>query len=314
MYGRSQSISCLVGERIGRFQIISLLGEGGYSKVYKATDTDTKQVVALKVVNKNIRSQRVHLLKDVEMLTLGVHPIAPKIVAYEIIDNKGCLAMELVEGEDLGDRIDSGIRIPLYQAIEIVLVAAHVLNAYHNYREWGDGKGILYRDLKPKNLVLSSNGVVRLLDFGLVCNKGYRDTGGLVRGSPYYMSPEQARGKRLDQRSDIYNFGLTFQEIVEGENPFDNECNVLGRQADLNEAVPPLKEESVLGRFDFDLAPPRLKPKVELVYAGFKALISKAVKKEIDERNESFTEIIPQLQALRVPAIKLFPFEGRVTI
>ena len=218
----SPTVPDLTGRKLGRYDVISRLGRGGMGEVYRARDTRLKRDVAIKI-------SAVHFSERFEREARAVAAINhPHICTlYDVGPNY--LVMELVEGQTLGERIARG-PIALDEALSISRQIAEALNAAHT-------KGIIHRDLKPSNVKITSDGVVKVLDFGLskltddppAASDGHRicpprtvsaTQPGVVLGTAAYMSPEQARGEKVDKRADIWSFGVVVYEMVTGQQLF----------------------------------------------------------------------------------------------
>ena len=224
----------MIGQSVGHYQITDKIGVGGMGEVYRATDTRLNRQVALKVLPQVYAqdAQRMgRFEREAQVLASLNHPNIASIYGLEEADGTKFLVMELVEGEDLSEQIARG-SIPLEEALPIALQIAEALETAH-------GKGIIHRDLKPANIKLTSEGKVKVLDFGLA--KALEDPvsktdsdgvsrsptlsiaatqAGVILGTAAYMSPEQARGKPVDKRTDIWSFGVVLFEMLSGKSPF----------------------------------------------------------------------------------------------
>ena len=222
------------GARLGTHEIVSLLGEGGMGEVYRATDTSLKRAVAIKVLPESVAKDADRLARfqrEAEVLASLNHPHIAAIYGLERSGGVTALVMELVEGPTLADRIDDGA-IPIDEAIAVAKQIAEALEAAHN-------QGIVHRDLKPANIKVRPDGAVKVLDFGLakalepsglaaagavssptITSPAMMTAGGVLLGTAAYMSPEQARGKAVDKRSDIWAFGAVLYEMLTGKRAF----------------------------------------------------------------------------------------------
>ena len=222
------------GSSIGSYRIEELIGAGGMGEVYRARDGTLERDVAIKVLRPHFASdsERVaRLLREARLLAALNHPnIAAIYGVVEVATHRG-LVLEFVDGSTLAERTGSGIPVP--EALSIARQIADALNAAH-------GKGIIHRDLKPANIKIAPGGLVKVLDFGLAKidearagASGARShspsvpagatRAGAVLGTAGYMSPEQARGKPVDQRADIWAFGCVLYEMLTGLTPFRGE-------------------------------------------------------------------------------------------
>jgi eukaryotic-like serine/threonine-protein kinase len=224
----------LIGHSLAHFRIVEKLGEGGMGVVYKATDEKLRRTVALKVLPASFADdveRRSRLLREARAAGAVTHPNIATVYEIDEADGHIFIAMEYVDGESLRDDLATGpLAVP--EALRIALQIAHALGEAHD-------AGVVHRDLKPENVILGKNGQVKLVDFGLA--KQGRDeattrsaleqmktatqvTGaGKLLGTPAYMSPEQARGKEVDARTDVFAFGVMLFEMITGERPFQGE-------------------------------------------------------------------------------------------
>jgi serine/threonine-protein kinase len=230
----------LTGQRIGVFEINGLLGVGGMGEVYRARDTRLGREVAIKVLPEAFAHDHGRLARfsrEAEALASLNHPNIAAIYGVEELPRTGgpgagsrALVMELVEGEDLSTRIARG-RLPIAEAIPIARQIAEALEAAHEH-------GIVHRDLKPANVRIRADDTVKILDFGLakaMDAPGLPEvlsvngpsptprTDGMIIGTAAYMSPEQAKGKPVDRRADIWAFGVVLYEMLCGERLFKRE-------------------------------------------------------------------------------------------
>jgi Tol biopolymer transport system component/tRNA A-37 threonylcarbamoyl transferase component Bud32 len=231
------------GGRLGPYEIVAPVGAGGMGEVYRATDTRLGRDVALKLLPEAFASDPERLARferEAKLLASLNHPGIAHLYGFESATVEGgakahVLAMEFVAGEDLAERLKRG-PIPVDEAIAIARQVAEALEEAHE-------KGIVHRDLKPANLKATAEGKVKVLDFGLA--KAWTDEGagaassadfsqsptlastgsaaGLILGTAAYMSPEQARGKAVDRRTDIWAFGVVLFEMLAGRKLFDGE-------------------------------------------------------------------------------------------
>ena len=218
------------GARLGVYDIIAPIGEGGMGQVYRATDRTLGRQVAIKILPDAFAQDPQSLARfEREAKTLAAlnHPHIAAIYGFEKSAGVQALVMELVEGEDLSQRI-AGRGLPIDEAVPIARQIAEALEAAHD-------QGIIHRDLKPDNVKVTSDGWVKVLDFGLakvhIGAGGRRDSSnvptlmatrpGLILGTAAYMAPEQARGEAADQASDMWAFGCVLFEMLTGRRPFE---------------------------------------------------------------------------------------------
>ncbi|GMV83266.1 MAG: hypothetical protein AMXMBFR7_44500 [Planctomycetota bacterium] len=209
-------------QTLGSFELIRQLGEGSMGAVFEAQDQEQNRRVALKVLPKNLASDAEFLARfkrEVKTLSALNHP---NIVAYLGAGQTGgysYLSMEFVDGKSLSQRLKREKRIPEADALHICKEMAQALAYAHNL-------SLIHRDIKPENVLLTSDGRVKLIDFGL--GKSQEDTSkltavGMSIGTPHYLSPEQALGKEhIDHRADLYSVGATLFQMLTGQVPFDH--------------------------------------------------------------------------------------------
>ena len=209
------------GKMIGRFEIAGICGAGAGGPVYLARDPNSQRLVAIKVFPQALTpEQRRRQLKEVLAMSVMRHP---NIVAVEETGRSGdreFLVMQYIEGSTLGELITPG-GLALDQALALATMIVEALDAAHK-------GGFLHRDLKPSNVMVTREGAVKLLDFGLAkaltpgpLNATLSTATGLIVGTPCYLSPEQARGEPVDARTDMFSFGVVLYEMLTGERPFD---------------------------------------------------------------------------------------------
>ena len=219
------------GDKLGPFEIVAQLGAGGMGEVYRARDSKLKRDVAIKVLPADVANDRERLARfqrEAEVLASLNHPHIAHVYGIE----ENALVMELVEGEDLSQRIARG-PIPVDEALAIARQIAEALEAAHE-------SGIVHRDLKPANIKVREDGTVKVLDFGLAkaLDQDLKTSGpqdlvnsptitspamtmrGVILGTAAYMAPEQAKGKAVDRRADIWAFGCVLYEMLSGKRAF----------------------------------------------------------------------------------------------
>jgi len=203
-----------------RYRIEALLGEGGMGRVYKATDLELGRVVALKLINPTLAADPEALMRFKQELLLASKISHKNILRiHDLGDVNGVkfISMNFVEGEDLHHLLKREHRLPIDRATDLVRQISRALVAAHH-------EGVIHRDLKPQNIMLDRTGQVYVMDFGLAKSLEKTAVGmtrsGDVLGTPRYMAPEQAEGKPVDRRTDLYALGLIAYEMVAGETPF----------------------------------------------------------------------------------------------
>jgi len=220
-------VTLAIGTRIGPYEIVAPLGAGGMGEVWRARDTKLGREVALKLLPSEFvgdPERHARFEREAKVLASLNHPHIATLYGLEHVDGRHALVMELVEGEGLDERIARGA-LPVDEAIPIAVQIAEALEAAHE-------KGIVHRDLKPANVKVRPNGTVKVLDFGLArawdepvedldpahspTVTGVYTRAGVLLGTVAYMAPEQARGKQVDKRADIWAFGCVLYEMLCG--------------------------------------------------------------------------------------------------
>ena len=254
-----------VGSRLAHYDVTALIGEGGMGQVYQATDTKLNRQVALKILPEAFATDPDRLARfqrEAQVLASLNHPNIAAIYGLEEADPSTgsgqatrALVLELVEGPTLADRIAQG-PIPVDEALPIAKQIAEALEAAHE-------AGVIHRDLKPANIKVKDDGTVKVLDFGLAKALETTPEGdpslsptltaaatqmGVILGTAAYMSPEQARGKTVDRRADIWSFGVVLYEMLTGMRPFRGEdvsltlASVMKSDVDVKTLPPALPE------------------------------------------------------------------------
>ena len=206
--------------QVGIYKLISRIGAGGMGEVWRAEDTRLLRQVAVKILPDSLAADpewKERFLREARTIAQLNHPNIATIYSIEEHGNTLAIAMELVEGKPLSDMIAGGPMIPA----DAVRVATHVADALSEAHQ----KGIVHRDVKPDNILVSIRHV-KVLDFGIAKHIGGSAStanltqGGMVVGTPHYMAPEQALGRAVDHRSDIFSLGVVLYEMLSGQKPF----------------------------------------------------------------------------------------------
>src|SRR5262245_41678832 len=292
-----------IGSQLGSYEITALLGKGGMGEVYRARDTKLKRDVAIKILpdefsRDNERTGRFQ--REAEVLASLNHPNIAAIYDVHQANDTRFLVLELVEGETLAERIERG-PIPVEEALEIGRHICEALEAAHE-------KSVVHRDLKPANVKITSDGRVKVLDFGLA--KAMETSpaagtlsnsptltigatqGGVILGTAAYMSPEQAKGFQADTRSDVFSFGAVLYEMLTGGHalPGDTVHEILA---------------SVLVReTDFTSLPPNLNPRIQ-------ELLQRCLQKNPKRRWQAVGDLLVELETiLSAPRALRFPAQA----
>ncbi|HXB57164.1 MAG TPA: serine/threonine-protein kinase [Vicinamibacteria bacterium] len=203
---------------LGRYEVLGKLGEGAMGVVYRARDKSLGRVVALKMLSADLGADdELHQRFEREAVAIGRLNHPNIVTVYDLGESEGHLfmAMELLEGDDLRALIERQVDIPLADRVRVMGQICEGLGYAH-------GKGVVHRDVKPANIFVTSGGQVKILDFGLarVATTDTITRAGVIMGTPDYMSPEQATGRPLDQRTDIFSAGAVFYEFLTLQKPF----------------------------------------------------------------------------------------------
>ncbi|NOX96729.1 MAG: serine/threonine protein kinase [Nitrospirae bacterium] len=260
----------------GRYQILEKINQGGIANVYRVKDREKNETMALKELLPHLALDRRvvrEFYREAKLAAKFDHPNVIKIFRLGKKRGVPCLIMEYVEGKNLKELIIRGDKL-LKEPLRIILGVARGLNHVHQY-------GIIHRDIKPENILISTKGEVKITDFGLARKDGKlsRLFGSGVDGTLAYMSPEQIRGERVDERSDIYSFGVTMYEILAGRIPFAGEDRESLIKMHLDKRVVP-KPPSVYN----DILPP------------LEELTLKALEKNPSRRYQSVAEMLVDLE------------------
>jgi len=222
------------GQRVGDYEILNLLGSGGMGRVYKVRSTITNREEAMKILLPDFASEpelAARFMAEIRTLAGLDHPNITQLRTAFQIQNQFVMVMEYVEGTTL-DKFAT--QLPLEQVLDYSMQVLAALSYAHS-------KGVTHRDIKPANIMITTHGVVKLMDFGIA--KSTTDLNltrpGTTMGSIYYMSPEQVRGGTVDGRTDLYSFGVTLYEMLTGRKPFQAETSYSVLNAQLNEAPTP---------------------------------------------------------------------------
>jgi len=284
----------MIGKTLAHYEITSQLGKGGMGEVYRAKDSKLGRDVAIKVLPGEFArdADRVaRFQREAKLLATLNHPNIAAIYGLEEAGGANFLVLELVEGETLADQIKKG-PIPVEESLKLVLQITEALEAAHE-------KGVIHRDLKPANIKVTSDGRVKVLDFGLAkafageqedLNLSNSPTlsdaatqQGVILGTATYMSPEQARGKAVDRRADVWAFGAVLFEMLSGKQVFAGET--------VSDTL-----ASVLAREpEWKRLPPNLHPRIQL-------LLERCLEKDVRNRYGSIGDARVDIQrALAYP-------------
>ncbi|HEX4950322.1 MAG TPA: protein kinase [Blastocatellia bacterium] len=282
-----QQTAPTVAQKVGPYELVKKIGAGGMGEVYLARDNRLARQVALKLLPAHVGQDKQRLDRFKQEARTASALNHPNILTiYEIGEEAGrpFIATELIEGETLRERI-AAARLPLNDALEVAVQVATGLSAAHE-------AGIVHRDIKPENLMLRHDGYVKILDFGLAklinphadgveISTQVKTNEGVVMGTPRYMSPEQARGQKVDGRTDIFSLGTVLYEMLSGRAPFAG-----ATPGDLIVAI--LEREE-----------PPVSHYAEGIPAELDGVVRKALCKEREERYQTAKELLSDLKAIK---------------
>jgi eukaryotic-like serine/threonine-protein kinase len=266
------------GELIaGRYELEQQVGSGGMSKVYRAHDRLLERTVALKILHEHYSQDEEYVerfRREARSVAQLAHPNVVTVIDRGEHEGRQYIVFEFVEGENLKQLVEREGPLPPRQVIELGLQVARALASAH-------ARGVVHRDVKPQNVLLSEEGVPKVTDFGIARSSDVESVTltGTVMGTSEYLPPEQARGEPVDVRSDVYSLGAILYELCTGEVPYPGENPVSVAVRHLHEPVPSVRER----RRDI---PSRLD-----------AAIRRALAKDPAERFDSMDELIAELQA-----------------
>jgi len=289
------------GAQLGRYEIRSRLGAGGMGEVYLAWDTKLDRKIALKILPVEVAENKDRLRRfeqEAKAASALNHPNIITIYEIEQIDSVNLIVTELIEGQTLRARmLSAALTLPVM--LDVAIQTASALSAAH-------GSNIVHRDIKPENIMVRQDGIVKVLDFGLAkltdVSSGetvspeaptrpvvYTDPN-VVMGTALYMSPEQARGRELDARTDIFSLGVVLYEMVTGRLPFE------GSKTEVLALVLSDKEAQPLARYSREASP------------ELERIVSKALRKDREQRYQTTKDLLLDLQNLK----QQLEFESRL--
>ncbi len=225
-----------VGQKLGDYEILGILGAGGMGKVYKVRNTISDRIEAMKILLPDLAGQKDladRFLREIKVLASLHHPNIAALRTALTLDNQLVMIMEFVDGVTLSSRLHQGA-IPPAQAVKYIDQVLDALSYAHK-------QNIIHRDIKPANMMLTPDGSVKLMDFGIARSATDRSLTltGTTLGSLNYMPPEQVKGDPADNRSDLYSLGVSLYEMVTGQLPFQADSNYAMMAAHLQEVPKP---------------------------------------------------------------------------
>ena len=279
----------MIGETISHYRIIEQLGEGAMGVVYLAEDTTLGRHVAIKFLSSTAPQYRARFLREARSVSVLTHQNIATVFDYgETAEGRPYIVMELIKGQPLSEKLQEG-SLPLPEAVRIVSSIAGALSEAHQ-------EGVVHRDIKPSNVIITPRGQVKVVDFGLVKQiyeqysfdaessrptlQASRTRSDMIVGTPLYLSPEQATGKTIDGRSDLFALGAVLYECITGQSAFGG-SSVIEIGAQVIHVTPPAPSQLN------DQIPPELD-----------RITMKALEKRVEARYQTADELISDLQAL----------------
>lgn len=266
---------------LGRYKIISEIGQGAMGVVYKAVDPIIDRTVAIKTINLNLSRQELEeyearFQQEIKAAGRLNHPNIVTIYDVGKTDQVAYMAMEFLEGNELKDIIASGNLMPPDQVVDIIAQVADGLWFAHQ-------QDIVHRDVKPSNIMVMKGGIAKITDFGIarLPNSAVKTMTGLILGSPRYMSPEQVIGKAIDARSDIFSLGVVLYESLTGTAPFDGDNVNAIMYSTVNTTPPPPSQHN------------------RAVPAMLDLIVAKAMAKLLEDRYQTIKELADDLREVR---------------
>ena len=267
--------------RVGDYEILAVLGTGGMGKVFKVRNVLSERVEAMKILLPDLAGRQEvaqRFLREIKLLAALSHPNIASLRTALTVDNRLLMVMEYVEGTTLATRLEAG-SVSVGDALKYTDQVLDALIYAH-------GQGVIHRDIKPSNIMITPQGVVKVMDFGIArseTDQGLTVTGTTL-GSLYYMPPEQIKGEKTDTRSDLYSLGVTLYEMVSGQRPFQADSDYSIMAAHLQQAPrPPIELQAWL--------PPQLN-----------AIILMAMAKDPSQRFQSAAALRNALSSMQLSA------------
>jgi serine/threonine-protein kinase len=267
----------------GRYEVLEVIGRGGMGKVYKVRDRELDEVVALKTIRKDVLGNDPEALErfklEIKLARKATHKNIMRTFDFGDAEGVQYLTMEYVTGYTLRELVHRQGELPLGISLRIARQICTGLHAAHE-------AGIIHRDVKSQNILIQPNGDIKIMDFGIARPHGQSDltSAGTVVGTPEFMAPEQALGKPVDFRADIYSAGIVFYELFSGQVPFRGQSAVDVAVKHVQETPPPIA---------------RARPDLP---AGLAAVVMRMIEKEPARRFPSFAAVYQALMQVQLPA------------
>ncbi len=281
-------------ETLGRYKILSVIGQGAMGVVYKAVDPAIDRIVAIKTINLTLNTDEIaeyeaRFQQEIKAAGRLNHPNIVTIFDVGKNESVAYMAMELLDGKELKDILADGTRPKVADTVDWIAQIAGGLAAAHENE-------IIHRDVKPSNIMIVKGGYAKITDFGIarMTASAVKTMTGLILGSPRYMSPEQVIGKNLDSRTDIFSLGVVLYETLTGQPPFDGDnVNAIMYSTVNHMPTPP----SVLN--------PEVPPMLDLI-------VAKALAKTLEERYQTCQEFAQDLAEIKRQLVVLTPVQRMI--
>ncbi|MBP9988679.1 MAG: serine/threonine protein kinase, partial [Ruminococcus sp.] len=279
-----------VGKRLdGRYEIREIIGVGGMAVIYKAYDTIDDRIVAIKILKEDFLANeefRRRFKNESKAIAVLSHPNIVKVYDVSYGDRLQYIVMEYVEGITLKEYIQQQGCLSSKEAVFFVIQILRALQHAHD-------KGIVHRDIKPQNIMLLSNGAIKVTDFGIArfSRSDTRTMNDSTIGSVHYISPEQARGDVADDKADIYSVGVVLYEMLTGKLPFESDSTV-------SVAIMQLQKDPVLPR--------KINPEIPV---GLEQVVIRAMQKNVNDRYQSAAEMLIDLEEFKRNPSVMFDYD-----
>ncbi len=267
-----------ITDKIGKYKLLGVLGQGGMGVVYKALDPSIGREVAIKTIHKHLLTSStgadkiVRFTREAQAAGRFLHRNIVTIFEYGEHEGTPYLVMEYVEGKELKDVLTERVQLPVVEAVDIFSQVCSGLEHAHS-------KGIVHRDLKPANIFMLADGTAKIADFGIARIQDAEITGeGEILGTPYYMSPEQLMAKKIDARSDLFSLAIVLYESLTGQKPF------------AGDSIPQIMLQILQ---DNPKLPTAICPSIP---ASFNGLLSQALEKDPDRRYQTAGDFLKALK------------------
>ena len=278
-----------IGKKLdGRYEITELIGVGGMADVYKATDVVDNKVVAVKILKKEFAENEEFLRRfrnESKAIALLSHPNIVKVYDVGFSDKLQYIVMEYIDGITLKEYIDNEKVLTWKDSVHFIIQVLRALQHAHD-------RGIVHRDIKPQNIMLFTDGTIKVMDFGIA--KFARDDNGTATdqaiGTVHYISPEQARGDETDEKSDIYSVGVMLYEMLTGQKPFDTDNPI---------------SVAVMHMQNTPERPRAINPNIP---AGLEEIILRAMEKDAENRYQTASDMIRDIEAFKANTSMTFGY------